>query len=165
MNSFKIVTSSEECLSHHGRLGQKWGTHNGPPYPLDRETIKAAYGRGKKIASKSLETSKNQKRSPARTTTEEGQHIVDTINGAKNKKQNEIDRNSDRERAKKMSDAELKREIERLSLEQRYRDLKSKDAETGKSHVNDILTGVSTTLSVATSAILILEALQKLKRG
>lgn len=24
-----------DYLSHHGILGQKWGTRNGPPYPLD----------------------------------------------------------------------------------------------------------------------------------
>lgn len=27
-------------LEHHGILGQKWGTQNGPPYPLDRQTKK-----------------------------------------------------------------------------------------------------------------------------
>lgn len=26
------------CLEHHGIKGQRWGTKNGPPYPLDRKT-------------------------------------------------------------------------------------------------------------------------------
>lgn len=30
---YKIVRSNE--LYHHGILGQRWGTRNGPPYPLD----------------------------------------------------------------------------------------------------------------------------------
>lgn len=29
-------------LEHHGILGQKWGTQNGPPYPLDYESHSAA---------------------------------------------------------------------------------------------------------------------------
>lgn len=36
---FKIERNPE-YLEHHGILGQKWGTQNGPPYPLDRETKK-----------------------------------------------------------------------------------------------------------------------------
>lgn len=34
-------------LYHYGRLHQKWGVRNGPPYPLDREAVSKAYGRGK----------------------------------------------------------------------------------------------------------------------
>lgn len=33
--SAKHSDISEEYLAHHGRLGQKWGKKNGPPYPLD----------------------------------------------------------------------------------------------------------------------------------
>ena len=32
-----------DYLSHHGRLGQKWGQKNGPPYPLSSETIREEY--------------------------------------------------------------------------------------------------------------------------
>ena len=34
-------------LYHHGRLGQKWGEKNGPPYPLSRSTVRSAYGKMK----------------------------------------------------------------------------------------------------------------------
>lgn len=30
-----------DILSHHGREGQKWGVRNGPPYPLNREGLRA----------------------------------------------------------------------------------------------------------------------------
>lgn len=32
---------SENYLAHHGRLGQKWGKKNGPPYPLDFNKLSA----------------------------------------------------------------------------------------------------------------------------
>lgn len=35
-------------LYHHGRLFQKWGVRNGPPYPLSKSAVKKAYGKGKK---------------------------------------------------------------------------------------------------------------------
>ena len=35
-----------DYLSHHGRLGQRWYHRNGPPYPLDREAVSRAYGKG-----------------------------------------------------------------------------------------------------------------------
>lgn len=31
-------------LKHHGRLGQKWGVRNGPPYPLTNSAKRNAYG-------------------------------------------------------------------------------------------------------------------------
>lgn len=34
-------------LYHHGRLGQKWGTRNGPPYPLSSYTVGRAYSKRK----------------------------------------------------------------------------------------------------------------------
>lgn len=33
---------SELYLMHHGRLGQKWGKKNGPPYPLDYSKLSEA---------------------------------------------------------------------------------------------------------------------------
>lgn len=35
-------------LYHHGRLNQRWGVRNGPPYPLSRSTVREAYGSKRK---------------------------------------------------------------------------------------------------------------------
>lgn len=32
-------------LYHHGRLNQRWGVRNGPPYPLSRATVQKAYSK------------------------------------------------------------------------------------------------------------------------
>lgn len=42
------IDMSEKYLQHHGRLGQRWGVRNGPPYPLDQGTVSSAYGSGVK---------------------------------------------------------------------------------------------------------------------
>lgn len=43
-NDFYVGVFNDTYLAHFGRLHQKWGVRNGPPYPLDREAVKKAYG-------------------------------------------------------------------------------------------------------------------------
>ena len=39
------LAHSDDKLCHSQRRGAKWGVHNGPPYPLDRQTARAVtYG-------------------------------------------------------------------------------------------------------------------------
>lgn len=44
MGRYFIGENPSHYLSHSGRLGQRWGVRNGPPYPLNRETVSRAYG-------------------------------------------------------------------------------------------------------------------------
>ena len=37
-NKWKNANLVDESLEHHGIPGQQWGTQNGPPYPLDKQT-------------------------------------------------------------------------------------------------------------------------------
>lgn len=48
-------------LYHHGRLGQRWGQKNGPPYPLSRGTVSQAYGKKKRGVSGYLQRRKEKK--------------------------------------------------------------------------------------------------------
>lgn len=52
-------------LYHHGRLGQKWGQKNGPPYPLSRATVGQAYGKKKRGISGYIERRKAKKEQKA----------------------------------------------------------------------------------------------------
>lgn len=45
-----IVDDQGAYLAHHQRKGAHWGEMNGPPYPLDRQTVKEAYGSSAKPA-------------------------------------------------------------------------------------------------------------------
>jgi hypothetical protein len=44
---YKVINKMLDIgeLRHHGIKGQKWGVRNGPPYPLNKETKKKAYGK------------------------------------------------------------------------------------------------------------------------
>lgn len=48
-------------LYHHGRLGQKWGKRNGPPYPLSGGTVSEAYGKKKNRISAYFQSRKEKK--------------------------------------------------------------------------------------------------------
>lgn len=43
----------DEILEHHGIVGQKWGTKNGPPYPLDENVARKVMSKSKEEAMQS----------------------------------------------------------------------------------------------------------------
>lgn len=59
MGDWMIVPSDSDLL-HHGRLGQKWGQRNGPPYPLgmSERTYKVVQKTGKAVAAVAKGTGK-----------------------------------------------------------------------------------------------------------
>lgn len=101
-------------LYHHGRLKQRWGFRNGPPYPLSRATVKKVYGSRKEQRRVEKERREAAKRPPLQedekkrllvegTASEIFQYIneltYDEINNAVNriKKVNELESLASRE--------------------------------------------------------------------
>lgn len=54
MGRYFIGENPSHYLSHSGRLGQRWGVRNGPPYPLNREAVSRAYGVSSKLSKYAL---------------------------------------------------------------------------------------------------------------
>lgn len=54
MGRYFIGENPSHYLSHSGRLGQRWGIRNGPPYPLNREAVSRAYGSSSGISNQAL---------------------------------------------------------------------------------------------------------------
>lgn len=57
-----------DFLCHHGRPGQKWGEHNGPPYPLDRKSVTKGYGKKAKVAKSASKNYSNNSKIKGKTT-------------------------------------------------------------------------------------------------
>lgn len=82
--SFSDMTN-KNSLAHYQRKGAKWGVMHGPPYPLDRQTVKDAYGSSAKPAKDAPEEkSEENKQNP-----KSGSNFKDTV---KNQYKNRIHR-------------------------------------------------------------------------
>lgn len=55
--SYKDQLYQDQYLAHHGILGQKWGTRNGPPYPLSEKS--GTYSKSEVSAIKAARNSNN----------------------------------------------------------------------------------------------------------
>lgn len=151
-------------IKHHGIKGMKWGvrrfqnadgslTPKGKQrygdkdnfekqYPEDikKTLVKAGSSIGK--ASKTIDTAK-------------------AYNNAIVKKANE---KKIKEDVSKMSDQDLQRIVNRLNMEERYKQvMNSRAAEDGKNRVSDILEYAGTALTVGASAVTLIMKMQELK--
>lgn len=115
-----------EYLAHHGRLHQKWGVRNGPPYPLD-SSVTRGYA------------SKQEHKRPSIEPHEDHQRAHN---------QGEYKKN-----VAELSDKDLQSRLNRLRMEQQYSELEDSTISRGKKHVNDTLKIIGTT-ATTTSAIL-----------
>ena len=133
-------------LYHHGVKGMKWGVRR-TPAQLGHETGK-------------IDLQKTKKKVDAAGT------IVNetrNINNTASKKAQKKAQKQKLSEAKIMSDQELKDRVNRLNMEQQYVRMSAEQMDAGRSNVNSVLNNVGTAINVASSALAIAVAIQKLK--
>lgn len=132
-------------LAHHGILGMKWGKKNGPPYPLSdakhnkiikqhkdinmfRESIKKGMGKGLKNPSAIS--------NPTRNALQSTKSIHEKIKRQKKQAQ----RKDYRDEYSKMTDNEIRRVLNRATLERQYNELRnSQETKQGNDYIGDAL--------------------------
>lgn len=130
-------------LYHHGVKGMKWGVRK------DRNS-----------SGGSVDLQKAKKKVDAANT------IVNetrNINNNMSKKEVKKAQKQKMTEVRAMSDQELREKVNRLNMEQQYIRMSSEQMNVGRTNVNTVLNNVGTVVNVASSALAIAVAIQKLK--
>lgn len=134
-------------LYHHGIKGQEHGVRNGPPYPLSRKV-----STGKRLIKKMSNTTADMKRKHT-------EHLEEKKKRKALKRSNESERKQD---PKTMTDDELRKAINRMDLEirfkQKYDTLNPQKVSRGKKMMDDLAEDASSIFhkslkSAGTSAV------------
>ena len=133
-------------LYHHGIKGMKWGVRR-TPAQLGHDTGGVDLQKAKK------------KVDAANTIVNETRNINNSVS----KKQSKKVQKQKMAEVKSMSDKELRERVNRLNMEQQYMRMSSEQMNVGRANVNSVLNNVGTVVNVASSALAIAVAIQKLK--
>ena len=133
-------------LYHHGIKGMKWGVRR-TPAQLGHDTGGVDLQKAKK------------KVDAANTIVNETRNINNNVS----KKQSKKVQKQKMAEVKSMSDKELRERVNRLNMEQQYMRMSSEQMNVGRANVNSVLNNVGTIVNVASSALAIAVAIQKLK--
>ena len=133
-------------LYHHGIKGMKWGVRR-TPAQLGHDTGKIDLQKTKK------------KVDAANTIVNETRNINNNVS----KKQAKKVQKQKMSEVKSMSDQELRERVNRLNMEQQYIRMSSEQMNAGRANINSVLNNVGTVVNVASSALAIAVAIQKLK--
>ena len=133
-------------LYHHGIKGMKWGVRR-TPAQLGHDTGGVDLQKAKK------------KVDAANTIVNETRNINNNVS----KKQAKKTQKQKMAEVKSMSDKELRERVNRLNMEQQYMRMSAEQMNVGRANVNSVLNNVGTVVNVASSALAIAVAIQKLK--
>lgn len=133
-------------LYHHGIKGMKWGVR--------RTDAQLGHDTGK------IDLQKTKKKVDAAGT------IVNETRNINNTASKKVQKKAQKQKlseAKTMSDQELRERVNRLNMEQQYVRMSTAQINAGRSNVSSVLNNVGTAINVASSALAIAVAIQKLK--
>lgn len=133
-------------LYHHGIKGMKWGVR--------RTDAQLGHDTGK------IDLQKTKKKVDAAGT------IVNETRNINNTSSKKVQKKAQKQKlseAKTMSDQELRERVNRLNMEQQYVRMSTEQINAGRSNVSSVLNNVGTAINVASSALAIAVAIQKLK--
>lgn len=133
-------------LYHHGIKGMKWGVR--------RTDAQLGHDTGK------IDLQKTKMKVDAAGT------IVNETRNINNTASKKVQKKAQKQKlseAKTMSDQELRERVNRLNMERQYVRMSTEQINAGRSNVSSVLNNVGTAINVASSALAIAVAIQKLK--
>lgn len=135
---YAIINNPNE-LYHHGRLGQKWGERNGPPYPLSRGQLSLGGYIQKRKAKKAAET--EQKKEVAQKQAEEAKrrHDADKEKVLRSGSASEVLKYQG-----ELTNQELQNAVNRINLESQLRNYSAKEIKRNMDKINQIMKDVET---------------------
>lgn len=162
-------------LIHYGILGQKWGQRNGPPYPLSSSDMNSGERRNKQLKSNgnksdsgkwfkaSIKGGKDKPPiSPAEKVAKESKNAVDNLRDISSTAGKYKSRETS-ETARNMSDAELRKAINRIQMERQYDSLTTGEVRNGWDIASDVLSVIGGTLAVTASGLAIATTIRALR--
>ena len=119
---------SYDELYHHGRLGQRWGVKNGPPYPLSNNIVSRVYRKiRQRSADKKREAAERQEQEEKERIEKEKERLI------KEGSAKEIYEKKDM-----FTPAEIEQAMARIRLDMRLEELARKDADKYFNAINDV---------------------------
>lgn len=140
----------ENELYHYGILGMKWGVRRTPEQLGHRKT-KISKNNEKNVQTKQLVSVQNISKDLGKVVNVLKQHESESVS----RKKGQL-RESQRKKASEMTNEELQRLIQRMSLEDQYANLSSNRIAIGKAYTDEILSGVGEGLAIVGSIFSIL---------
>lgn len=185
MSRIFLAKDREKFLAHHGRLGQRKGVKNGPPYPLDRDQLSAREKAAQILEDGGIEALNKQNQIDNAVNIYKKNHpdeksdlekSIDDVGELKKNMESlkapikEFATMSDKKKTppkadlRNMSNEDLKAVIERLRLERDYDSLTRQEVTSGRDKVDKMFAYGFGALTLLGTGLTIANEIKKLKK-